>query len=82
MQTGSGKFEIIFRHQAATVEEINVSGRNIFVVRLSGQHPLVITRAKNAGGDKFWTCVPENPDRQKLAAEIGQLIESYLKKVI
>ena len=82
MQTEPGKFEIVFRHQAATVEEIYVSGRNIFVVRWSGQSPLVITRAKNAEGDKFWTCVPEHPDRQKLAVEIGQLIELYLKKVI
>ena len=82
MQSAPGKFEIVFRHQAATVEEILVSGRNIFVVRLSGQGPLVITRSKNAEGNKFWTCVPEHPDRQKLAAEIGQLIESYLKKVV
>lgn len=81
MQTEPGKFEIVFRHQAATVEEINVSGRNIFVIRLSGQSPLVITRSKNAEGERFWTCIPENPDRQKLALEIGGLIELYLKAV-
>jgi hypothetical protein len=82
MLTEPGKFEIVFRQQAATVEEINVSGRNIFVVRLSGQNPLVITRSKNAEGERFWTCIPEHPDRQKLAIEIGQLIELYLTKAV
>jgi len=80
MLTGPGKFEIVFRQQAATVEEINVSGRHIFVVRLSGQGSFVITLAKRAEGDKFWTCVPEHPVRHKLAGEIGPLIELYLKE--
>jgi len=82
MSTTGSRFEIIYQDVIVPVQELSVAGRNIFVVSMSGQRPLVITRATDASGQHFWTCVPEHPGRHKLAADIGHHIELYLKKAV
>jgi hypothetical protein len=80
MEQTMAKFELMYGDIPVWVQEMIVSDRNIFVVRLDGQHVIVIARAINAAGERFWTCIPENKDKQKLALEIGRLIEIHIKK--
>lgn len=82
MQQVVSDFEIIYREAVVPVRELFVAGRAIFVVMMATGGHLVLTRATDAEGHHFWTCVPENPQRQAVVDELGTLIESYTKKVV
>jgi len=41
--------------------------------------PVVVTRADNFQGGKFWTSIPE--ENQNLAEEIGPLIEAFYRSL-
>ncbi len=75
------KFELMYGDVPVWVQEMIVSDRSIFVIRLGGQQVLVLARASNAAGERFWTCVPENKEQQKIALEIGRLIELHTRKI-
>jgi hypothetical protein len=73
-------FEIESHGVKMTVEELVIPGRVGFrVVFSSKRQPIVIVRATNSKGVKFWTTVPENIDRQIEAEGVGKLIQEYLK---
>jgi len=56
----------------------NVGGQAFFRISSPGKEPpLTILRAVNFNGAKFWTSLPEG--RQKLAEEIGILIEQFYR---
>lgn len=69
-------FDLKFGIATIRVEEIQIPGQTFFKVDFSNQIPtLTLLRATNMKDEKFWTSVPEG--RQKLAEEIGTLIEDY-----
>lgn len=71
-------FEIIFNDTMVPVRELSISGRPMFLIPMQDGKPLVITTATSAGGQVFWTSVPEG--KQVLAQAIGRLIEAHFKK--
>ena len=78
------RFDIDYKGQQVKVQILDVVGQRIYKVNFpatsptaAGSGPLFLTRAKNAEGVYFWTSVPEG--KQKLAEEIGALIEPLLK---
>jgi hypothetical protein len=71
------RFEINYKGEMVSVQVIDINGQRIYRIQLPSSAPLLLTRAKNADGVYFWTSVPEG--KQKLAAEIGSLIEPILK---
>ena len=74
-------FDLEFGIATIRVEEIKIPGQTFFKVDFSNQiPPLTLLRATNIKEEKFWTSVPEG--RQKLAEEIGPLIESYYRSKV
>ena len=71
------RFDIDYKGQQVKVQVLDVVGQRIYKVNFPTSAPLFLTRAKNAEGVYFWTSVPEG--KQKLAEEIGALIEPLLK---
>jgi hypothetical protein len=71
------KIEIDYKGESIKVQIIDVVGQRIYKVNFPAAAPIFLTRAKNAEEKYFWTSVPEG--KQKLAEEIGALIEPYLK---
>lgn len=74
-------FQLTFNDVQLKVERFDVEGQVFFRVSFpSKEQPLTILRAEHFNGNKFWTSMPEG--RQKLAEEIGILVEQYyhLKK--
>jgi len=72
------KIEIIYRGEQAKVQILDVAGQRIYKVNFLSSAPIFLTRARNAEGKYFWTSVPEG--KQKIAEEIGVIIEPYLKE--
>ena len=73
-------FELELNGVKMTVEELVIPGRIGFrVIFSSKRQPIVIVRATNSKGVKFWTTVPENIARQNEAEGVGKLIQEYLK---
>jgi len=65
-----------FGNNTISVEQIQIPGQKFFRVVFSNQIPeLRLLRATNSEQKKFWTSIPEG--RQKLAEQIGPLIEQY-----
>ena len=78
MVTDNKIFDLEFGVIQIRVEEIRIPGQTFFRVNFSNEiHQLTLLRATNAKGEKFWTSVPEG--RQKLAEQIGPLIENYYR---
>ena len=71
------RFDINYKGQTINVQVVDINGQRIYRIQLPSSAPLLMTRAKNADGVYFWTSVPEG--KQKLAEEIGSLIEPLLK---
>ncbi|HYJ38025.1 MAG TPA: hypothetical protein VEV87_05390 [Chitinophagaceae bacterium] len=71
------RFDINYKGQLLNVQVVDINGQRIYRIQLPSSGPLLMTRAKNADGVYFWTSVPEG--KQKLAEEIGSLIEPLLK---
>lgn len=74
-------FDLEFGIETIRVEEIRIPGQTFFKVDFSNQIPtLTLLRATNIRDEKFWTSIPEG--RQKLAEEIGPLIENYYRSKV
>jgi hypothetical protein len=72
------RFDIQYNGEPVQVQIMDVVGQRIYKVTFPANPPLFITRAKNADGVYFWTSVPEG--KQKLAEDIGALVEPHLKE--
>jgi len=71
-------FDLEFGNSTIRVEEIKIPGQTFFRIKFSNQIPeLKMLRATNAEQQKFWTSIPEG--RQKLAEQIGPLIENHYR---
>ena len=70
-------FDIDYKGQRVNIQVLDLGGQRIYKINFPSAPPLLMTRAKNADGVYFWTSVPEG--KQKLAEEIGPLIEPILK---
>ena len=71
-------FNLAYKDQNLKIERFDVGGQAFFRISFPGKEPpLTILRAVNFNGAKFWTSMPEG--RQKLAEEIGALIEQYYR---
>lgn len=74
-------FDLEFGIATIRVEEIKIPGQTFFKVDFSNQIPsLTLLRATNMKDEKFWTSIPEG--RQKLAEEVGPLIENYYRSKV
>jgi len=70
-------FNIEFKGQTLVVQILDIGAQRIYRVSFPSAPALILTRAKNADGVYFWTSIPEG--KQKIAEEIGSLIEPLLK---
>ena len=59
------------------VQVLDIGTQRIYRINFPSAPALILTRAKNADGVYFWTSIPEG--KQKMAEEIGLLIEPLLK---
>jgi len=81
MDSQNLKFDLEFGIATIRVEEIRIPGQTFFRVSFSNEIPdLTLLRATNAKDEKFWTSIPEG--RQKLAEEIGPMIEKYYRSKV
>ena len=71
------RIDIDYKGESIKVQMLDVAGQRIYKVNFPSAAPLFKKKKKNAEGKYFWTSVPEG--KQKLAEEIGTLIEPYLK---
>ena len=73
-------FNLDYKDQNLKTERFDVGAQTFFRISFPGKEPpLTILRAVNFNGAKFWTSMPEG--RQKLAEEIGVLIEQYYRSI-
>lgn len=71
-------FNLDYKDQNLKIERFDVGGQAFFRISFPGKESvLTILRAVNFNGAKFWTSMPEG--QQKLAEEIGILIEEYYR---
>ena len=72
-------FEIKYGNTSLYITPIDIPGRYGFQVKFSSSRkPLLVVRATDFNGDKFWTSMPEG--RQNEAEGVGALIEQYIKE--
>jgi len=76
---GPKSFEVTYKDKLVKVEELSIAAQTIYRVHFQDQPALVITRAQKNVGSRFWTSIPEG--KQKLAEEIGSLIEEKIKSM-
>ena len=73
-------FEITLNGVTMTIQEVAVPRYRAFAVVFSSKRrPITVVRATNRDGEKFWTTIPENINRQGEAEGVGKLIQEYLK---
>ena len=71
-------FEIDYLNQKLSISTKKIEEQVLFKIDFSGGNkPVIICRATNFQGNKFWTSVPEG--RQTEAEQIGPLIEQYYR---
>ena len=70
-------FSVDFNANKLNIEEVTVPGQTFFKIRFPNDKVLIILRATNIDGAKFWTSVPEG--NQKTAEQVGPLIEQYYR---
>jgi hypothetical protein len=71
-------FNLDYKSEVLKAERIDLSGQAFFRITFPGkEQTLTILRATHFNGNKFWTSMPEG--KQKLAEEIGILIEQYYR---
>ncbi len=80
MNQSTETFTITYKSKETKVEVVSIGGQILYNVKLEDTARLFVTRAKNFNANKFWTSVPEG--KQKLAEEIGELIELHYKSQI
>ena len=74
----SEPFQLNFKDDQLNVERFNMGGYAFFRISFHDKEPpFSILPAVNFSGEKFWTSMPEG--QQKLAEEIGILIEQYYR---
>lgn len=72
-------FEIKYINTVLYITPIDMPGRYAFQVKFSSSRkPLLIVRATDFNGDKFWTSMPEG--RQTEAEGVGELIEQHIRE--
>jgi hypothetical protein len=71
-------FNINYNDQTVKIEVHDINGQTIYRAHMIGKHPIVLSRARNAMGNYFWTLIPQGD--KKIANEIGALIEEHVKK--
>jgi len=77
MQNTGEDFTIDYNNNQLKVETFKLAQQVIYrLIFTDGKTPLFITKASTRDQAAFWTSVPEG--RQKLAEEIGPLIDQYL----
>jgi hypothetical protein len=70
-------FTIRYKEQELRIRRLELAQMVIYQITFPGKTPpLIVTRARKAEGEKFWTSVPEG--RQKEAEAIGPLIGEYI----
>jgi len=75
----SAPFELQLNSVTMKVYELDIPKFSAYRIVFSSPRPqLIVTRAKNADKQNFWTSIPEG--RQKEAEALGNLIEDYLSK--
>lgn len=71
-------FQLTFNDVQLKTERFDAEGRVCFRITFPAkEQPLTILRAEHFHANKFWTSIPEG--NQKLAEEIGILIEQYYR---
>lgn len=70
-------FSIEHENQIINITAHMIDGQRIFRLVHKGK-PIIITRAVNTSGQKFWTSIPAG---FKQATEIGALIENHHSKI-
>jgi hypothetical protein len=71
------QFTITYKGQSLNVQVVDINGQRIYKINFPSAPAMLLTRAKNADGVYFWTSVPQG--KQKLAEELGSIIEPILK---
>ena len=72
-------FEIKYGNTSVYVTPVNLADRYAFRVSFSSSRkPLMVVRAVDFEGKRFWTSMPEG--RQRVAEGVGELIEEYIKE--
>lgn len=71
------EFEIIYKGTVIKVNRVVIGTQKLFNVHL--RTPVVITRADDFNGGKFWTSIPEG--KQNIAQELGPLIEAFYRSL-
>ena len=74
------QFEIEYNGKQVVVESVESGKYVVYLARFKDQPALMLTRATDRNGARFWTSVPEG--RQELAEEIGELIGEEIKKSV
>ena len=76
MSGDDNRFEIEYNSVNLKFERLNLPATVAFrVVFSSSRQPLVVARAINDDGVRFWTSIPEG--RQKEAEGVGKFIDEY-----
>ena len=71
-------FEIKYLNTTLYIKPVEMPGRYAFHVSFSSSRkPILVVRATDFNGDKFWTSMPEG--RQNEAEGVGALIEQHIK---
>ena len=71
-------FEILYGKTTLFIKPVDMQDRLAFQVTFSSERkPLLVVRAKDFNGVRFWTSMPEG--RQKEAEGVGELIENYIR---
>ena len=72
-------FEIKYGNTSLYITPIDLTDRLAFRVSFSSSRkPLLVVRAVDSNGNRFWTSMPEG--RQKEAEGVGALIEEYIQE--
>jgi hypothetical protein len=72
-------FEIKYGKTTLYINPVDMPGRFAFQIAFSSSRKsLLVVRATDYNGNKFWTSMPEG--RQSEAEGVGELIEQYIKE--
>ena len=78
MPQGIEHFDMEYRGEMLQVQKHSLGGQTIFRIAFPDRRrPLIITRASDPNGSRWWTSIPEG--RQQEAEEFGALVSQYYK---
>jgi hypothetical protein len=72
-------FDLEFRGKSYPCEILTVSGRAIYKINF-GKSYLHLTKVNALDGPSFWGPIPEDPKLGHVCAELGVIIENFLKR--